>query len=145
LLDVRFFAVLFAALFREAPDRDGLLRVALFRPVLFRPVLFRAVLLDADFRPEAPFRPPLADDRFRVADPPVFRLRVAAALRAEADRADLGRDAEARPPARPPLRAGARLVRFPRPEPLLRPPPDILFSVAQARRSASFSGTPRLS
>jgi hypothetical protein len=126
------------------------------------PALFRARLLDA-LAPEAFFRavpfearfravPPddrllavVPDARFRGADPPAFRLRVAAAFRAEAERADLDRDADARPPARPPFRAGAVFVFFPRPAPLLRPPPDILFSVAHARRSASFFGTPRLS
>ena len=53
--------------------------------------------------------------------------------------------AVAAPPIRPPLRAGAVFVRRPRPEPERLPPPDILFSVAQARRSASRLGTPRLS
>jgi hypothetical protein len=50
------------------------------------------------------------------------------------------------------MRSGAYLdldrdleVRFPRPEPLFFPPPDILFSVAQARRAASFRDTPRSS
>jgi hypothetical protein len=76
---------------------------------------------------------------------PALRLRVAAAFRAEAERADFGREAEAFPPFRPPLRAGAVEVRFPRPDPLFFPPPDILFSVAQARRSASFRDTPRFS
>jgi hypothetical protein len=74
-----------------------------------------------------------------------LRRRVAAAFRAEAERADFGREAEAFPPFRPPLRAGAVEVRFPRPDPLFLPPPDILFSVAQARRSASFRDTPRFS
>lgn len=76
---------------------------------------------------------------------PALRRRVAAAFRAEAERADFGREAEAFPPFRPPLRAGAVEVRFPRPDPLFLPPPDILFSVAQARRSASFRDTPRFS
>lgn len=71
-----------------------------------------------------------------------LRRRVAAALRAAAERADFGRDAEALPPLRPPFRAGAFDVRLPRPEPLFLPPPDILFSVAQARRAASLRGTP---
>jgi hypothetical protein len=71
-----------------------------------------------------------------------LRRRVAAAFRAAAERADFGRDAEALPPFRPPFRAGAFEVRFPRPEPLFFPPPDVLFSVAQARRAASFRGTP---
>jgi hypothetical protein len=88
-------------------------------------------------------------ERERDFDPPArdraFRRRVAAAFLADAERADFGREAEARPPFFAPLRAGARDVFFPRPEPLFFPPPDILFSVAQARRSASSSGTPRLS
>jgi hypothetical protein len=58
---------------------------------------------------------------------------------------DRDRDADAFPPFRPPFRAGALDVRFPRPEPLFFPPPDILFSVAQARRAASFRDTPRSS
>jgi hypothetical protein len=91
------------------------------------------------------FRDRLVLDRFRVALPPAFRLRVAAALRADAERADLLRLAEARPPTRPPFFAGPLLVFRPRPEPDLRPPPDIAFSVAQARRSASARGTPRRS
>jgi hypothetical protein len=85
------------------------------------------------------------DDRERDCEElflPALRRRVAAALRAAAERADFGRDAEALPPVRPPLRAGAFDVRLPRPEPLFFPPPDILFSVAQARRAASFRGTP---
>ena len=76
---------------------------------------------------------------------PALRRRVAAALRAEAERADFGREAEAFPPFRPPFRAGVVEVRFPRPDPLFFPPPDILFSVAQARRSASLRDTPRFS
>jgi hypothetical protein len=103
----------------------------------------RALLPDDRFFAEPPdgrFRDALARVlRFRVA---AF-LRVAAAFRAEADRADFGRDADARPPIRPPFRAGALFVLFPRPAPLFRPPPDISFSVAHARRSASFRGTPR--
>jgi hypothetical protein len=81
------------------------------------------------------------DERFFTA----LRRRVAAAFRADAERADFGRDAEALPPRRPPFRAGALEVRFPRPEPLFFPPPDILFSVAHARRAASFRDTPRSS
>jgi len=108
---------------RDEPDRDVLFREALVRDEL----RFLAVPSDARLRPD--------DDR-------AFRLRVAAAFRADADRADFDRAAEARPPLRPPFRAGAVLVFLPRPDPLFRPPPDILFSVAQARRSASFLGTP---
>ena len=83
----------------------------------------------------------LRDDRLPAELAP--RFRVAAAFRADAERAAFGLDAAARPPMRPPLRAGALLIFLPRPEPLFRPPPVIAFSVAQARRSASFSGTPR--
>lgn len=145
--------LLFRALLRDALFRDALFRETLFRAVLFREalrlaVLFRPVLFVERFRAEEldeRLRAALPDDRFRAADPPAFRFRVAAAFRADAERADLGRAAEARPPARPPLRAGPVLVFFPRPEPLFRPPPDILFSVAHARRSASFFETPRAS
>lgn len=73
-----------------------------------------------------------------------FRLRVAAAFLAERDRAAAGRDAEARPPFLPPFFDGALLAFLPRPEPpFFRPPPEMAFSVAQARRSASFAETPR--
>ena len=86
-------------------------------------------------------------EREREVDRELFfgalRRRVAAAFRAEADRAAAEREAEALPPLRPPLRAGALDVALPLPEPLFFPPPDILFSVAQARRSASFRDTPR--
>src|SRR5689334_18353106 len=46
---------------------------------------------------------------------------------------------------RPPLRDETFVSGTPRPEPLWLPPPVSLFTVAQARRSASFSGTPRSS
>src|SRR5262249_5674452 len=49
------------------------------------------------------------------------------------------------PPFLPPLRAGPLLVLRPRPQPLFLPPPDDLFTVAHARRSASFLPTPRFS
>jgi hypothetical protein len=125
-----------------------LFRARLLVAALVREARFRAVPFEARFRAVPPADRLLAvarEARFRDADPPAFRLRVAAALRADAERADLGRDADARPPARPPFRAGAVFVFFPRPEPLFRPPPDISFSVAHARRSASFFGTPRFS
>lgn len=134
------------ALFR-ARLPDALVREAFFRAVPFV-ARFRADEPDERFGAVPPDDRLLAvvpDARFRDADPPAFRLRVAAPLRADAERADLDRDADARPPARPPFRAGAAFVFFPRPAPLFRPPPDILFSVAHARRSASFFGTPRLS
>ena len=116
-------------------DRDrARLRLLLFLDRV--PLLLDRLLL---------FRARLPLERFRVEPLPARRFRVAAAFRAEADRADLLRWAEARPPRRPPFFAGPLLVLRPRPEPDLRPPPDIAFSVAQARRSASSSGTPRLS
>jgi hypothetical protein len=123
-------------------------RLVLFRdrPVLLRDrlLLFRdPLVLDRD-RP-APLRDRLLFERARVEPPLAFRFRVAAALRADAERADLLRFAEARPPSLPPFFAGLLLVFRPRPDPDLRPPPDIAFSVAQARRSASSRGTPRLS
>jgi len=125
-------------------DRDRLRLVLLReRPVLFRervPVDRERLLLLRDrvlFRDRLLERDPV--------EPPALRFRVAAALRADAERAALLRLAEARPPRRPPFLAGPLLVFRPRPEPDLRPPPDIAFSVAQARRSASSRGTPRLS
>ncbi|HKT58617.1 MAG TPA: hypothetical protein VJQ46_01125 [Gemmatimonadales bacterium] len=117
--------------------RNHRLRRELFRP---RP---RLVLLRARLRLLL-FRARLVLARFRV-EPPALRLRVAAAFRADADRAALLRRAEARPPSRPPFFAGLLLVLRPRPEPDFLPPPDIAFSVAQARRSASDRGTPRRS
>ena len=66
-------------------------------------------------------------------------------LLAEADRAEAGRDAAALPPSLPPLRDGAWFSGLPRPLPLFFPPPVSLLTVAQARRSASSSETPRRS
>jgi hypothetical protein len=74
---------------------------------------------------------------------PARRARVLAAFLAEADRAEAERPVDAAPPLRPPFVAGAFLVGLPLPDPLFLPPPDILLTVAQARRSASFSPTPR--
>ena len=68
------------------------------------------------------------------------RLFLAAALRSA-----FGRDAETSPPSLPPLRDATCVSGLPRPDPLLLPPPLSLFTVAQARRSASSSLTPRLS
>src|SRR5207248_2477284 len=73
------------------------------------------------------------------------RVRVLAAFFAEVERSSLERVAEG---ARPFLRsvfAGALLLGWPRSDPLLLPPAVILFTVAEARRSASSSGTPRCS
>jgi len=49
------------------------------------------------------------------------------------------------PPIFPPFRDDAWLTLCPRPEPLFFPPPVSLFTVAHARRSASFFGVPRFS
>ena len=52
----------------------------------------------------------------------------------------------AAPPFLPPLREGTRFGSFLRPEPpCFLPPRSPAFTVAHARRSASFSGTPRSS
>lgn len=112
----------------------------------------------SDERPQLSVPPPSSGQRLRrelfrdrlplvrLCDEPLARrLRVAAAFRADAERADFGRDADARPPARPPFLVGALFVLRPRPEPDFLPPPLIAFSVAQARRSASFRDTPRSS
>src|SRR5690606_30382459 len=74
-----------------------------------------------------------------------LRLRVRAAFLADAERSAALRLAEARPPIRPPFFEDSLVSFLPRPEPDLLPPPDSLFTVAQARRSASSSGTPRFS
>src|SRR5215213_340296 len=87
---------------------------------------------------------------FRALDlPAAFRFRVAAAFFAERDRAAAGRLADALPPRGPPIRpprfAETLVSGTPRPEPRLLPPPVSLFTVAHARRSASFLPTPRSS
>lgn len=128
--------VLFAdrlVVLRDVDERVLALRVAAARvPVrraeLLRAVVFRAVAL-----------------RLVTALTPARRLRVAAPLRAAATRWLRDREAEARPPRRPPLRADVVVSGTPRPEPLLLPPPLSLLTVAQARRSASSSDTPRFS
>jgi hypothetical protein len=74
---------------------------------------------------------------------PALRLREDAAFRAADERDDFERDAEALPPFLPPFRDELRLVFLPRPDPLFFPPPVSLFTVAQARRSASRRETPR--
>jgi hypothetical protein len=126
---------------RLAPELFPLrLAPELFRlrlaPELFRLrlALLRPVLLRLRVAPEL-FRLPLAD----------FRRRVAAPLRAAAEREDLEREAEALPPFFPPRRDEVLVVFLPRPDPLFFPPPVSLFTVAQARRSASRSETPRFS
>jgi hypothetical protein len=72
-----------------------------------------------------------------------LRLRVSAAFFAEAERAAAEREGDALPPSLPPLREEAWLSGLPLPDPLFLPPPLSLLTVAQARLSASFSGTPR--
>jgi len=84
-------------------------------------------------------------DRLRLLLLPDLRLRLEADFLAEEERDDFEREAEARPPFLPPFRDELRLVFFPRPEPLFLPPPVSLFTVAQARRPASFRDTPRFS
>jgi hypothetical protein len=77
--------------------------------------------------------------------PPARLRRVEAALRADAERDDFEREAEALPPFLPPFREELRFDFLPRPEPLFFPPPVSLFTVAQARRAASRPETPRFS
>jgi hypothetical protein len=72
-----------------------------------------------------------------------WRLRVAAAFFADAERSAAERLADAWPPSRPPFRDEAWDSDFPRPDPLFFPPPLSLLTVAHALRSASSSGTPR--
>ena len=86
-----------------------------------------------------------ADADLALAALGVGAARVAAAFLAAAERAAEGRLAAAAPPLRPPFLAGLRSVFLPTPEPLFLPPWSILLTVAQARRSASPSGTPRRS
>jgi hypothetical protein len=120
--------------FRVADLRVVALRLADLRLADFRVVDLRlAALRLADLR--------LADLRAVPRCVP-FRFRVAAAFFADRLRAAAGREAEAAPPRRPPFLAGPLLVRLPRPEPLFFPPPVDLFTVAQARRSASPRETP---
>ena len=131
------------------PERLRLerLRLLLERP----PLLERLRLLLERLRLVPRLRLPL--ERLRPVDrlvllrrlPADFRFRVDAAFRAELEREDFEREADARPPLRPPFRDELRLVFFPRPEPLFFPPPVSLFTVAQARRSASPRETPRFS
>jgi hypothetical protein len=74
-----------------------------------------------------------------------LRRRLEVDFRELLDRDDLEREAAARPPFLPPFREELRLVFLPRPDPLFFPPPVSLFTVAQARRSASPRDTPRFS
>jgi hypothetical protein len=99
-----------------------------------------------DFRAPDDFRE-LGDFEDRPDDllPVPRRFRVAAALRADAERAALDRRAEAAPPFRPPFLEEVRVLFLPRPDPLFLPPLSSLFTVAQARRSASLRDTPRSS
>ena len=98
-------------------------------PVLFllrlEPVLFRLL-------------PPLPFSASALA----LRRRVAAPFRAAAERDAFDREAA---PLRPPLRDALLVLFFLRPDPLFLPPPSSLFTVAQARRSASRRETPRFS
>ena len=85
------------------------------------------------------------DDRPDAFLPVPRRFRVAAAFRADAERAALDRRAEAAPPFRPPFLEDVRVLFLPRPDPLFLPPLSSLFTVAQARRSDSLRDTPRSS
>ena len=111
------------------------------------PVLFR---LEPDLlRDRPPRRLRLPPVLFRLLPPLPFsasalalRRRVAAPFRAAAERDAFDREAA---PLRPPLREELLVLFFPRPDPLFLPPPSSLFTVAQARRSASRRETPRFS
>jgi hypothetical protein len=72
-------------------------------------------------------------------------LRVVAVFLAEAVFAAGDRIAAALPPGLPPFFAARLPVFFPRSLPLFLPPPVSSLTVAQARRAASFSPTPRFS
>jgi hypothetical protein len=119
-------------------------------PLLFvlrlEPVLFR---LEPDLLRAPPLRLRLPAVLFLLLPPLPFsasalalRRRVAAPFRAAAERDALDREAA---PLRPPLRDELLLLFLPRPDPLFLPPPSSLFTVAQARRSASRRETPRFS
>jgi hypothetical protein len=91
---------------------------------------------------------PLEVERLRpvlLRLPLELRRRLEVDFRELLDRDDLEREAAARPPFLPPFREELRLVFLPRPDPLFFPPPVSLFTVAQARRSASPRDTPRFS
>jgi hypothetical protein len=140
-------------------DRPEVLRAPLLRAAALRLVVERpaACLRDEvrllwradDLRDVELLR---VDDRRRDAVP-VLPLRAVVLRRvddvflAELERPEDFRVVEdlALPPLAPPFRADAVEVFLPRPEPLFLPPPVSLFTVAQARRSASFFETPRFS
>ena len=117
---VLFLLRLDPVLFRLDPDLLRALRLLRLPPVLFRPF------------------PPLPFSASALA----LRRRVAAPLRAAAEREAFDREAA---PLRPPLRDALLVLFFPRPDPLFLPPPSSLFTVAQARRSASRRETPLFS
>jgi hypothetical protein len=119
-------------------------------PLLFvlrlEPVFFR---LEPDLLRAPPPRLRLPPVLFLLLPPLPFsasalalRRRVAAPFRAAAERDALDREAA---PLRPPLRDELLLPFLPRPDPLFLPPPSSLFTVAQARRSASRRETPLFS
>jgi hypothetical protein len=114
------------------------------RPSAFLPT-YRRVLFRLRLRPELFFallRPLLLREEPAAA---ALRRRVAAPLRAAAEREALDRARDAAPPFLPPFRAAVLVLFLPRPDPLCFPPPSSLFTVAQARRSASRRETPRFS
>ena len=91
--------------------------------------------------------PPVGPRPLAAPDQPQVKL-VPLGLAADhrvlyAERSAAEREADAAPPRRPPLWAGAWFSALPRPEPLFLPPPVSAFTVAHARRSASSSDTPR--
>jgi hypothetical protein len=131
---------------------DALVLLARDEPLLPRDdeLLFREVVL-RDFDPLEALRP-LDDfevvlrDFERVPEPDLLPLEdfdLVDLLAELLDEDDLRAVEE--PPLRPPFFAGSLFSFLPRPEPLFLPPPLLLFTVAQARRSASFSETPRFS
>jgi hypothetical protein len=88
----------------------------------------------------------LAPERVVVRErvpPPELPDRDAVRPRLAVLRPDMLRLFDAAAPLRPPLLLAERLVALPRPEPLFFPPPVSLFTVAHARRSASFVEVPR--
>jgi len=134
------------AVLRLSPD--AVLRVRLVADL--RAVVLRDFLAPADDFLDGDLRPlPDEDERellvLRADRAPVLRLPAELPEPLLRLPAAVFFRAVAAPPLRPPSRAGSLLVARPRPEPLFFPPPSILFTVAQARRSASFRGTPRFS